>query len=99
MEFSFFLPYDLQDSPPAPVNSDVYISYTAEGLTVHVQSFGGYAGASDWIKFKDGLVAKLELEGKSYVSDYFYTAGYDSPFRFFNRHNEVWVVADTDSEK
>jgi len=30
-------------------------------------------------------------------SDMFYTAGYDSPFRLIDRHNEVWVSIQDDA--
>ena len=36
------------------------------------------------------LIAKLERDGK----DYIFIAGYDPPYKFFGRHNEVWVLAN-----
>lgn len=35
----------------------------------------------------------LDGAGLSYNAATFFSAGYDSPFRLLNRHNEVWIPA------
>ena len=41
------------------------------------------------------LKASLDAAGKStsYDPSYYLSAGYDAPFTFFGRHNEVWLQA------
>jgi len=39
------------------------------------------------------LLQALLDAGYAINTDHFYTAGYDSPFRLTNRHNEVWILA------
>ena len=34
---------------------------------------------------RDGL-------GNTFIQEHYYTAGYDAPFKFRNRHNEVWFI-------
>ncbi len=38
-------------------------------------------------------MAYLAEHDLPYSYDFFYAAGYDSPFRIFNRHNEIWIPA------
>ena len=39
---------------------------------------------------------ELQKAGKTdFLTDHYYIAGYDSPFRILNRHNEVWFVRTT----
>jgi len=38
------------------------------------------------------LKSALDSVDKRYVSTSFYTASYNSPWDFFNRHNEVWLI-------
>lgn len=46
-----------------------------------------------------GLTAKLNEAGLPFVGDFFYTAGYDSPFHLTNRTNEIWVRQSGSSQK
>lgn len=56
------------------------------------RSFPGFATESDWLAQARELAAALGPNA-TYIKDYFYTAGYDSPFQIFNRHNEIWFIA------
>lgn len=94
---SFFLPYNLQgkplDSLPQPTDSTVYLSnYTA--MTVAVKSFGGFASDDDVTTNIADLGNALEQDHISFDQVNYFTAGYDSPFRVFHRHNEVWLVVN-----
>lgn len=57
------------------------------------RSFSGYATEKKWLEHAEELTNALDKAGEKYVKDYFITAGYDSPFRVFERHNEVWFIA------
>lgn len=57
------------------------------------RSFGGYVrDIKDWIKEAIKLGQAIGDTSK-YHTKFSYTAGYDSPFRFLNRHNEIWFIA------
>ena len=38
------------------------------------------------------LRTDLNKEGSAYITDFYFAAGYDSPYRFLDRHNEVWLL-------
>nr|XP_005992997.1 PREDICTED: heme-binding protein 1-like [Latimeria chalumnae] len=88
---SFFVP-PASMSPPKPLDSRIYLdSHLAQ--TVYVRSFGGYMEKSDFVANADALEEDLKAAGKSFNEKYYMSAGYDSPFRPLNRHNEVWFIA------
>lgn len=54
------------------------------------RSFGGFASPEKYAEEAEVLSRILRNRGQPFYEDFFYTAGYDSPFKLFNRHNEVW---------
>lgn len=56
------------------------------------RQFGGFANSQRWIdealKFGE-TVERLKIPVRE---DFYFTAGYDAPFKVFNRRNEVWFV-------
>ncbi|XP_005089923.2 heme-binding protein 2 [Aplysia californica] len=88
---SFYMSTSVKD-PPQPSDKTVYLSSLPE-QRVFVKAFGGYASQSDWLKNAKELAMALLKDGKKFDKDYFYSAGYDSPFRILDRHNEVWYIA------
>ena len=66
-------------------------------------TFRSYGGFNLFHKGDNELATlKQELGTGLYQYDntVYFTAGYDSPFSFTNRHNEVWLMAvDTSPEK
>ncbi|XP_030833519.1 heme-binding protein 2-like [Strongylocentrotus purpuratus] len=89
---SFYIPAEHSANPPAPSDSNVFFS-TIPAHRAYVKSFGGFASQDDWIQAGAELGRALDAS-HPYDSSYHYTAGYDSPFTIFNRHNEVWFVAN-----
>ncbi|XP_046356126.2 heme-binding protein 2-like isoform X1 [Haliotis rufescens] len=92
---SFYIPSEHQADPPKPTNPDVFISDCPE-TKIAVKPFSGFAEESDWISKGRELaedVEKTDLKNKL-VKEYYFTAGYDSPFKLFGRHNEVWFKLD-----
>merc|ERR1712127_951283 len=79
----------------APQPSDPTVSLTE--LTkqrVYVRAFGGYAMFSfDPWAAQAAKLAEAIGDTSKYHSESYYTAGYDSPARIFNRHNEIWFIA------
>ncbi|XP_070560428.1 heme-binding protein 2-like isoform X2 [Ptychodera flava] len=90
---SFMVPFADQDNPPKPADPNVYLS-ELPALKAYVRSFGGFASGDDYIK--EALELDKALKASNTTSDYhtefYYTAGYDAPFKPFNRHNEVWFI-------
>jgi len=77
---------------PAPQPTDPTVELTKlPALKAYVKSFGGRPKEADWVKQADALAAALPKSAKV-EKDFFFTAGYDSPFKLFYRHNEVWIL-------
>merc|ERR1711994_841876 len=62
-------------------------------FTVYVHKFGGYA-MSDSVNLREArkFAEVLKNAGEEVDTDLFYTAGYDSPMKFWNRRNEVMYL-------
>lgn len=89
---SFFVPFAYQNEPPAPESDDVFIEETPETV-VYVASYPGGNTEAKLLENARALVEALDKDEVAYSKDHYFFAGYDPPFRLFNRHNEVWVVA------
>lgn len=78
--------------PPAPADASVTLDHV-KPTTIYVSQFGGYLTKFDqWREEAVKLGAALDKNGLKYSQDHFFLAGYDAPFRLFNRHNEVWFL-------
>merc|ERR1712002_790776 len=89
----FYVPAEHQESTPNPSNPDVFFKEFPE-FRAYVRSFGGFASHNDYTEHAAELSTDLDNAGMTYEHSYFYTAGYDSPYTFFYRHNEVWYVGE-----
>ena len=90
----FFVPFEFQKDVPKPASDDVYVKCYGPGK-VAVMSFGGYAmGWEAQKKHFTALAEKLQDLGVKFKETPLATAGYDSPFRILNRHNEVWYYLE-----
>ncbi|KAL7987724.1 hypothetical protein Chor_006643 [Crotalus horridus] len=56
------------------------------------KSFGGFAKAKKNQEEIQALAETLRRDGRTFQEKIYYTAGYDSPFKLLNRHNEVWLI-------
>jgi len=58
-----------------------------------VRRFSGYAlSHDDWMQHKDKLVESVKDRDDVDMEYGFYTVGYNSPFKMFNRRNEIWMM-------
>ncbi|XP_063773498.1 heme-binding protein 2 isoform X2 [Pseudophryne corroboree] len=89
---SFYIPTEHQDDPPQPSESSVFVT-ERPGTTVYVRSFGGYTNGAKNLEHISKLSEHLKQDGKVFDENVYYSAGYDSPFKPINRHNEVWLIA------
>ncbi|GFO23157.1 heme-binding protein 2 [Plakobranchus ocellatus] len=87
---SFYIPSEHQEKPPKPINPAVFVEERPE-QTVFVSTFGGFGDDEKWIKQGQELSKAIGDESK-YVTDFYYTVGYDAPFKLVGRRNEVWFV-------
>merc|ERR1712228_344875 len=85
---SFMVPFAVQTAPK-PKDPNVFLEQDPESVQ-YVSHFGGYASNDDWINCVHDLAKAVS--GVPHKTEYYYTAGYDSPFQFWNRHNECWLT-------
>lgn len=87
---AFFIPSEHQASPPKPANPLVFIEDRSQ-FTAYVLQFGGFGTDEIWVQKAVELGNSIGDHSKFNDAQY-YTAGYDPPFKPFNRTNEVWFV-------
>jgi SOUL heme-binding protein len=87
---SFVMPskYD-ETNLPKPKNSEVVISTTSSEYVAAI-TFGGYASDADIKQYTDKLEKALKMASISYYG-HFRFLGYNAPFQFFNRKNEIII--------
>ena len=104
---SFFVPYALQPynhggrtTAPAPTHPDVFLD-SQPARVVAVRSYGGFdrSWASDVVPRFQQLGSALQAVGLPFGQSVAYNAQYDSNFRIFDRHNEVWFEPPTQPAK
>jgi hypothetical protein len=95
---SFFVPFHLHDAPPPPSNPDVTIT-CSPAFIAYVYEAGGFRFDDYTLgKMASKLGDALDADGIEYEDDHFYVAGYDPPFRFKDRHTEVWFKGKSDDK-
>ncbi len=85
---SFFL--GQTDGAPEAEDSKVYLQ-RLESKRYAVISYSGYSNRYKQEENLRLLGDFLTKKGLNFKTDNYFFAGYDSPFKFFNRHNEVWI--------
>ncbi|MBN3306049.1 heme-binding protein 2 [Amia ocellicauda] len=88
---SFYVPEEHQADTPKPSDPDVFIE-DRKTLTVFVRTYGGFSNEQKSREELLQLIESLRRDGQQFVEEQYYTAGYDSPFKMLNRHNEVWLL-------
>ncbi|XP_070560426.1 heme-binding protein 2-like [Ptychodera flava] len=92
---SFFVPKEYHDDPAKPKAEEVFLTEFPK-RQVYVRSFSGFSNEEKWLSEAQKLAESLG-DKDDFHKDFFYTAGYDSPFKLFNRRNEIWfIVKDQD---
>lgn len=90
---NFFIPFADQSSPIDPTNKEVFISSLPE-FYAYVIVYGGYSNINKVQEYSEELGEALVKDGlgDTFRKDVFFYAGYDSPFKPLNRHNEIWYI-------
>ena len=87
---SFVMPANYnKDNLPKPDNSDIKIETTAPEYVAAIK-FGGYADDEKIKKYAAKLEAALKASGIEYEGNFRFL-GYDAPYQFLNRKNEIIV--------
>jgi len=97
LKMSFYIPDDFQKDPPAPSDPSVFIE--EKEFTAFVRSFGGYPMFfSQYRKHIDTMIKAMTRDGlgDKYRKGVFMYAGYDQPWKMFDRLNEVLLVKETE---
>jgi len=91
---SFFLPPRDEAYPKA--NDETVFHSELPAIKVYIRSFSGFAPIKDKLREAEAL-AKALPESAEYDKDFWTFAGYDSPFKLMNRHNEIWFIAKSET--
>ena len=87
---SFVMPSEYtKDNLPKPNDSSIIIETTAEEYVAAIQ-FGGYANDDEIKKYASKLETALKANGIEYYGNFRFL-GYNAPYQFWNRKNEIIV--------
>ncbi|KAJ8389081.1 hypothetical protein AAFF_G00122870 [Aldrovandia affinis] len=85
---SFLLPSAYQESPPTPIDPELYFTHMPD-MDVYVMRFGGWMNSLAISYYSHSLKKDLDRAQASYRKLSHYVLGYDGPMKIFNRHNEI----------
>jgi len=93
-EMGFYVPTEHQEGAPPPTADQEVKIVTRPEMIAYVREFGGFAKDKDWEEQKEHL--KKDLEGRDDFNhidfDMYYRQGFDAPFKFWGRKNEVFFT-------
>nr|CAH8864518.1 unnamed protein product [Trichobilharzia regenti] len=89
----FYIPEAFKSNPPSPTDNQVFIE-RRPSMDVYCLTYDGFSNNDKVFKNARKLGETLDQLGLKYTPDPFYFAGYDSPFKFIHRRNEIWFKAD-----
>ena len=92
---SFFIPFKHQKDAPAPSEDTVHLS-VFQPFCAYVRVYGGFSNMKMVEKHYNELVKSLKRDGlgeEDFRTDAIYSAGYDGPWKFLFRHNEIWLIS------
>nr|XP_022330934.1 heme-binding protein 2-like [Crassostrea virginica] len=87
----FMTPFSLQTNTPTPTDPTVYLR-EIPGMKIFCRSFGGKPTPDDYMNELQTLADQIGDSSK-YENAFYFFAGYDSPYKVSDRHNEVWLKA------
>ncbi|XP_042872142.1 heme-binding protein 1-like [Penaeus japonicus] len=92
-EMCFYIGLEHQSNPAIPTDAQVTIQERPQ-LTVLTRTIGGYVeDDEEWLEEASRLAEIIKANNGETVSlSHMYWVGYDAPFKFWNRRNEVWFI-------
>ncbi len=94
MTMMFMVPKKFNKETLPKPNQSLIKFRTEPAKIVAAINFGGWANDKKIEKYKQRLISALNEKGVSHTSQ-FYFLGYNPPFEFFNRKNEIIVVLES----
>jgi len=93
-EMGFYVPEEHQEAAPAPLTTTGVRIVTRPEMVAYVRQFGGYAKDGDWTGQRDSLITELKTREDADTIDFdsYYRQGFDAPYKFWGRKNEVFVT-------
>ncbi|XP_072331894.1 heme-binding protein 2-like [Scyliorhinus torazame] len=86
----YMLPRRFYTNPPYPRDDTLFLKVFPP-MVVHTKMFGGWL-TSLRQKSQD-MFEDLLRRREAFLRDRFYTAEYNGPLTFLNRHNEIWFIS------
>jgi len=86
----FYIGQVHQANPPQPTNTEVFIE-NRQPMTIFTRQVSGYMDDADMNTEAAALRTLLTAAGESFTPEPIWKVGYDSPMKFWDRRNEVWV--------
>jgi len=86
----FYIGQIYQDNPPQPNDPQVFIE-NRKPITIFTRQVPGYMYTSSWNIEVRVLSGILTNAGESFTTEPHWRVGYDSPMKFWDRRNEVWL--------
>ncbi|CAL4186977.1 unnamed protein product, partial [Meganyctiphanes norvegica] len=88
----FFIGQEHQANPAQPSDSAVFIE-ERPATNIFTRTVGGYLDSDDnsrWLAEAATVRGFLDSMGESYDTNTMWWVGYDAPWKFWSRRNEVW---------
>ena len=89
-EMAFVLPSLYNDIEVPESTRDDVTTHTTKPMYVASLTYGGYSNSEKVKKHKNTLINTLKKSGIATIGE-LKILGYDAPFKFYNRRNEVMV--------
>jgi len=91
-KMSFFMTKNLGEDIPKPKNEEVKIDDFGP-VTVYAVRFGGFMWRWKVLSYQKKLYNALIADGVEFDENTVVTAGYNSPWQIFGRHNDLFYMA------
>ncbi|KFM79314.1 Heme-binding protein 1, partial [Stegodyphus mimosarum] len=91
VEMSFMVPSIHANNPPIPNDTGIIVSRNEPALYA-VRSFPGYVWRKGAWKEEARKLADSLKNDNTVIKTKYYLVGYDAPFDFYDRRNEIWMV-------
>lgn len=88
----FFVADEVAPTAPKPTEEGVFLE-SHGSFKVYVRMYPGFSYPELELREISALNAALPA-GTKVIKSFWYYAGYDSPFKPFDRHNEVWLIEE-----
>jgi len=87
----FYIGETHQANTPQPTDAQVFIE-NRQAFTIFTRQVPGYMNNNEWDEEVVALSNILNTAGESFNPTPYWTVGYDSPMKFWDRRNEVWFT-------